>query len=373
MAAPQPLAPPPDFNIERKHPMKALRSLQIAIAILVSLSTCRMYAADKDEKEVTADGPWISAVAWQDAEHVVGARSQGLLFRPAEVVRSAVGSLEELTVIGQSETSLWAVLPLPDGKVVASDYRGGIHVFGDGEPAAFETEARWIRALCQSPQEPKFLAGTEDGKLIVLNLEDRKEEQRIDAHGAAIFDIAFNSAGDQLATAAGDGTIKIFSWPKLEQLKEMSVGSEAVWSVLFVNNDSQLVSGGADRRIQLWDVGTSRSIVTITKARNWITSLVNLPDSNLVAAGCMDGNVVIADFATMQAVTSAAGPGSAIWSIALSDDGQRLALGTRKDGLAMLDTSEWIEAGKAAAKQAAEVRPPSPSRQSRTSQPTSSR
>ncbi len=331
-------------------------------ALFFSL-TLSMHVRAAEEAGNVPDGPWISAVAWQNDTELVGARSDGLLFRPAAVVKASGSTPNEFSVVGESETSLWSVLPLKTGAVVASDYKGGVHLFGgsDGQgPKKFTVEARWIRALEHSPAEGEILAGTEDGKLLVLSVGEAKELRRVDAHASAIFDIAVSSAGDKIATSGGDGTIKIFSWPALEKLSEMHVNKEAVWSLAFVNNDTQIVSGGADRAIQLWDVASASSIITIGATHNWVTSLVALPKTSLVVAGCMDGNVVVADYQTMQTVSTSPGPGTAIWSIALSPDGKQLAVGTRKQGLAVMKVGPWKRAGRAAAEQAHAIRPPAP-------------
>lgn len=326
---------------------------------LFAMTILPSIAMGADDEEV-ADGPWISSVAWQGDEQIVGTQSQGLLLRPAQVVTANADAPQDLKVVGEAEFSLWAVLPLDNDTVVAADYKGGVAAYGESEPQKYELDARWIRALAATPDEDQLLAGSEDGKLIVLSVSETKELKRVEAHAAAIFDIAFNAAGDKLATAGGDGQIKVFSWPELEELATMSRGVDAVWSVLFVDDDRHLVSGGADRRIQLWEVEGARSRGTITSTSNWITSLVGLPDSDLVVAGSMDGTVLVVDHRTMQPVVTVDGPGSAIWSLALSPDGKQLAIGTRKHGLAVIDASEWITAGVEAAKKATAIRPPAP-------------
>ncbi|MEO8270253.1 MAG: WD40 repeat domain-containing protein [Aureliella sp.] len=350
--------------------MKSLIHYFLAFSqMLLVCSLASSVSCWAEEKDDVPNGPWISSVVWQGDSELIGTRSQGLLFRPADVVRAASTAPQELTVIGQAEMSLWSVCAVGDGRVAASDYKGGVWLFESpttqaaeqstaGKP--FELDARWIRAMENSPVAGELLAGTEDGKLLVLSVDETKETRRVDAHQAAIFDIAFNSAGDKVATCAGDGTIKLFSWPQLETLASMSVGKEAIWSVLFVNEDKNLISGGGDNAIQLWDVASAKSIVSVAVAGNWVTSLEALPESTLVVAGCMDGKLLVADWSTMQAVHSQAGPGSAIWSIALSPSGQKLAVATRKHGLAVVDTQAWLAAGQSAAEAARAVRPPAP-------------
>ncbi len=304
-------------------------------------------------------GPWITSVRWVDDNQLVAAESQGLLLRAGKVQKTTAADVSKLETIGEEETSIWSVLPLADGKVLASNYKGEVYLHG-GEAQKFDVTARWIRTLKKAPGEGQALAGTEDGKLVVLSLADRKEAKRIDAHGAAIFDIAINAAGDKVATVAGDGTIKVWSWPALEAVGSMSHGSDAVWSVLFSADGTKLITGGAERRVRLWDIAKKKLILSMAVTPDWVTSLTAVPNSSLVVAGCMNGKVVVVDYAAMLPVTQIDGPGSAIWSIALSPSGKQLAVATRKHGIGLIDSAKWQEAAKAVAERAASEKPPAP-------------
>lgn len=333
-------------------------SIIAVFGVLTVLALPTGVRAQEDE-EIKPDGPWISDVAWDGDGHVVGTNSQGLLLRPAKLVRAGTGDLGKLETIGESETSLWSVLSVGDGQWLASDYKGGLHLIGK-ESGKIEAETRWVRALCATPEAGKVLAGTEDGKVLLLSTTEKKELSRVDAHKAAVFAIAFNAAGDKVATAGGDGVIKVHSWPELKPLAEMRRGSEAIWSLSFVDGDSKIVSGGADRRLQLWDVATASSVCTITRTRDWITDVFVLPKSKVVCAACMDGKIVVADYGAMTKVAEAEVAESAIWSAALN--GKKIALGTRKNGLKITDVGDWVAQAKTVTEEVAKVRPPSPKR-----------
>ena len=314
----------------------------------------------QEETEVKPDGPWISSLAWSGDKELLGTSSQGLLLRPATVVKASVDALDDLTKLGESETSLWTITLLEDGKVVATDYKGGVHVWSDGESTKIDQELRWIRAV-KDVGDGKLLAGTEDGKLVEISVADGKVTRTIeDVHAAAVFDIAVSESGKQVATCGGDGSVKVFSWPELKELGSMSNGSDALWSVLFVNDDQQIVTGGAGRRIQLWDVKTASSVCTITRTKDWVTDMVALPDSTLVVAACMDGNLVVADFATLSRVESVKAAESAIWCAALHSSGSMIAIGTRKDGFGLIEVDYWAAKAEKQAEELAKIRPPSP-------------
>lgn len=311
-----------------------------------------------DESEET-DGPWISSLTWTSDGALVGTKSQGLLLRPAELVKAQANKPDELSSLAEAETSLWSVLSLEDGTFITTDYRGGVHHVSDSGATKLDVECRWVRASALAPSG-ELVVGTEDGQLVVISLGDKKELKKAAAHQAAVFDIQFNSAGDTVATAGGDGHLKLFSWPALEPVANMTRGSEAVWSISFCEDGKHLVSGGADRRLQLWDLETQSSICTITRTSDWITETVAIPDSNLILASCMDGKLVVVDSAAILKVAEVEAAGSAIWSIALSADANSVAMGTRKSGIQLMEIPDWKSQAKAAAEKAVATRPPSP-------------
>ena len=329
----------------------ALRSipLRTLFPLLFVFANANLQAQEKKTEQVAETGPWLSSIAWLDNNQLVATKSEGLLLRPGQVVKIAAGETSKLDAVGEQETSLWSVLPLDASKYVVTDYKGGIYLYGEGEPKKFELDARWIRATAKAPGDTEILAGTEDGKLLVLSIADKKEARRIDAHAAAIFDITFNHKGDQVAVAAGDGKIKVFSWPKLDPIATMSRGKEAVWSVVFSEDDSQLISGGADRRIQLWDVAKAKSVMSLQLTSDWITSLVAIPGTTAVAGASMNGKVFLVDYKSMLPISDSSAAQSAIWSLALSPDGSKVAMATRKHGATVTPIAAWVEAAKKAA------------------------
>lgn len=346
--------------------MNAKTLIEFALVALVcspfsGIGYCADEKAKSDDSEAkVGTGPWISNVKWIDDSELVGSQSQGLLLRPGQVVKANVADTSKLETIGEQETSIWSVLPAGAGNVIASNYKGEIFLHGKGGPKKFESTSRWVRCLAKSPTFGELLAGTEDGKLVVLSLADAKEVRRADAHSAAIFDIAMSPQGDKIATAAGDGSIKIWSWPKLDAIGSMSRGNEAVWAVLFSADGSKLISGGADRRIQLWNATTAKLIMSLKVAPDWVTSLTPIPNTSLVVAGCMNGKLEVVDYQALLPVAETEAATSGIWSVACSPNGQQIAVGTRKHGLKIVKVDQWLAAAKEVVARSSSERPPAP-------------
>ncbi|MCA9128824.1 MAG: hypothetical protein KDB22_17180 [Planctomycetales bacterium] len=314
--------------------------------------------AEETKAPEFADGPWVSDVLWIAPDRLVATQSQGLPLRPATVVTLDAATPSKFQVAGEAEKSLWSVVAIDAQHFIVSDYGGSVYAVQDGKAAKFDLKARWIRALAISADK-RVLAGAEDGKLIELDLEKKTQSRSIDAHASAIMSITFSHSGDKLATTASNGSIKIFNWPALDQTAELKAG-DAVWSALFSADDTQLITAGSERTIDLWNLATNERALSIAACSDWVSSLVALPGSSLIVAGGMDGNVTVVDYGMMHSVARAKVAESGIWSMALSPDASRLAVGTRKNGVSIIDVADWKQAAETAAIEMKKIGPPSP-------------
>lgn len=341
-----------NWNLRKIGPL-ALICVPAILSFLVSPAVAQQ--AD------TAENVWISSLTWSGDQQIIGTRSEGLLLRPGKLVKLSASEPQKLEVIGEAESSLWALISL-ENSVLTSDYKGQLLRFQDNQPNKLKVDARWMRCLKEIPNNSKeILAGTEDGQLIVIDTENGNEARRTKLEpAAAIFDVAFHPQQNQVAVAMGDGNVHLLAWPSLEKQSTLKVDG-AIWTCLYSLDGTQLLTGGTDRRIRLWDVASASPIVSIASARDWVTSMQLLPETTFVIAGCMNGEILLVDYHSRMPVRSQQAATSGIWDVALSADGKRLALGTRKHGVQIIDCSEWASQAAAAVKVAeSENKPPQP-------------
>ncbi|MFO0943520.1 MAG: hypothetical protein U0930_22520 [Pirellulales bacterium] len=297
---------------------------------------------------------------WLNDNELIATQSQGLLLRPGKIVQAKADNLGQLVSVADAETSLWSVVN-QGSAIFATDYKGRVLRAEGGKHQTFDLKSRWVRTVTTIPtSNSELLAGTEDGQLLQFNAETGAEVRKLALEPAAIFKIAFNQPNNQIAVACGDGNIHLLSWPALERVKSLK-GNGAVWSLAYVDDGKKMVSGGADKKLRLWELESAQSIVAIASGTDWITSMQTLPGTSLVIAGCMNGQVVLADWKTKLPVKSVKGANSGIWDIAVSPDGKRVAMGTRKDGIQILPIESWYEEARQAATSAEADKPPQPS------------
>lgn len=320
---------------------------------------CGISFADEAAAEDTSD-MWAISASWVDDDNVVAATTAGLHYQPSQLVTAPAENLDNVTIIGTGQSSLWTALPV--GKqILATDYKGGIYLFDvaaenkEGQP--IEAESRWIRTSAAVGNHRAIL-GTQGGKLLQVDTAKGKLIQAVDAHESAIFGIAVSPDGKQFATATETGEIGLFSVGDMQEITKWSASEQSVWAVAF--SGGKIVTAGADRLIKVWEPDSQDLVVAITSTTNWGSTLVALPKSDLVICGTLDGSLTVVDTSTLHSVSRHTCAESGIWSLALSPAGSQLLVASRKHGMKILQVADLIEDAEGARAKAAAHEPPVP-------------
>jgi WD40 repeat protein len=340
--------------------MKRLLSNSICKLFVVYAMAGVALAEDPKPKDV-GQGPWISTIATgSQPDQVLVGSSTSLLLRPSNLQRANVATPGTLENLCEIPVSIWKVIALADGNSAAvADYSGNLYVVAYADPAnpkKLASGLRWIRAMIQLP-DGRLLVGTEDGKIVPINLADGAVGAKVDAHTSQVFSLAV--ANDKLVSSGGEGTVKIWNLADMALVREVKVSDSPVWSAMLTADGQNLLTGGSDRRVNLYEANTGRLVMSLGVMSDWVSCMVALPD-NVVAAGCMDGSVYLFDVPSKLRVTKLAGPGSGIWSLAVCQDAQHLIAGTRKHGLAVFSADQWQPALAETRAKAAREQPPMP-------------
>ena len=141
--------------------------------------------------------------------------------------------------------------------------------------------------------------------------------------------LAFSPDGSRLATAYGDGTVRLWN-PATEQAvgAPLRAGTEGVTGVAFSPGGRLLATGDADGTIRLWNPATGQASGSPLRPEagvaSDVTAMAFSPGGRFLAAAYADGTVQLWDLATRQPLPAMYG-GGPVTAVAFNPGGTLLA------------------------------------------------
>jgi WD40 repeat protein len=77
--------------------------------------------------------------------------------------------------------------------------------------------------------------------------------------------VAFSPDGKRLATAGGEGAVKIWDAATGQELGALKGHSDGIRSVVFSPDGKRLATGSADGTARLWDAATEQEVLSRSK------------------------------------------------------------------------------------------------------------
>jgi WD40 repeat protein len=246
------------------------------------------------------------------------------------------------TLVGHA-SGVTDVVFSPDGRTLATASSDGSARIWDAAPVAggeithFATEG-YIWDLELSPDGQLLAVGGFTGPAALL---DAKTGERLvelaGEPGTGVYGASFHPAGDRVATAGQDNTIRIWDVRSGEVVLAWTGHGEGMSGGLFFGtldvayspDGSRLASAGADGLAKVWDAATGAELLVLAGHTDGLHSIAYSPDGRWIATSSdeEDTSVKVWDATTGDELYTLEGHPVRVWALAFSPDSSLLATG----------------------------------------------
>ncbi len=183
-----------------------------------------------------------------------------------------------------------------------------------------------IQCVVFSP-DGKYLVGSDRNIIRVWTVEGEYINS-LSGHATAVWSIDFNPAGDRIVTGSFDRSFRLWDFINLTALSEFEGHSKSVLAVAFHPVRNVIASGSLDETIRLWDMTSHRVIHTFKGHSGNIYSLDFSPDGKYLISASRDHTIKLWDVEEKELIRTFEGHTAAVFSVAFSPAGDHLLSGS---------------------------------------------
>ncbi|KAK7178050.1 beta transducin-like protein HET-D2Y [Paraphaeosphaeria sporulosa] len=163
--------------------------------------------------------------------------------------------------------------------------------------------------------------------------------QTLEDHSNWVCSVAFSHDSAQLASAAGDDTVKIWNASSGECLQTLEAHGNWVNSVTFSHDSAWLASASSDKTVKIWNGSTGECLQTLEGHNGSVNSVAFSHDSARLASASDDNTVKIWDASSGDCLQTFEGHSNLVMSVAFSHNSARLASAAGDDTVKIWDAS----------------------------------
>lgn len=163
-----------------------------------------------------------------------------------------------------------------------------------------------------------------------------------EGHKAEVRAVAFSFDGKILASAGGEGTVRLWNVVTGKPAGVLKGHEGAVHAIAFTNDGTLLASAGADKTVRLWSVPQGDALAVLPGHTDQVAALAFSPNGQMLASGGHDKTVKLWDVAKRTLLVSKQDHADKVLALAFSADGKTLATGGADQTVRLCDPSTGV-------------------------------
>jgi len=200
-----------------------------------------------------------------------------------------------------------------------------------------------VTAVSFDPKNDRLIASVStDGIVRIWDVNSRKKVKELPTAGGRGLCITYSSDGAYLAAAFANNKALVWRTADLDKPAiALESHTKQVNFLAFSPNSRRLATASADQTVKLWDCATGELFHTFEEQQfDSVTSIAFSPDGNYLASGDRSGKVVFWDTSSFKALSAFRPHLSAVYGIAISQDGQWFATGSQDKSVKIFATAD---------------------------------
>lgn len=153
--------------------------------------------------------------------------------------------------------------------------------------------------------------------------------------------VAFDNEEKQLAVADSDGRVVIWSMDSGRE-RSMLEADTTVAAMAFTPDHMMLATAETRGQVSIWDLSTANTRYRWEYFRENPRNLALSPDGEFLALGCLDGTLILLDLNSGQEVFRATAHEGLITALDFDASGKRIATASVDMNAVLWDLSEWM-------------------------------
>jgi eukaryotic-like serine/threonine-protein kinase len=192
-----------------------------------------------------------------------------------------------------------------------------------------------IAAVAYAPDGNRLATAAHDGTVRLFDTEKGEQLLLLAGHGGEVNCIAFSPDGKNLFSGDDDGMLRVWELDSGRQVLGRKAHGDDLLCMAISPDGKTLATGGSDNVIRLWQTDRLKPLGELNGHTDWVRALAFAPDGSLLASASDDATACLWEWREERAQRTLHGHQGWVGSVVFSPSGQQLATGS-KDGTVRL-------------------------------------